>query len=454
MTMDAMRMSFALIFIVTTCGAMAKGATVGVDTNDSLLAATNGGGMACQIMSREMEIAWWIRKTRETNDASVAFDSIIRLGYLHRADWDGANEYLKEACRDIRTAEGDQAVELQKRKIRCMQMAYDHIARNINGSKLATELRGARVVRASEEGVILHYASQEADKRVAWATIYKDCYKEYIGWVGQFLAHRNKRRMPLYKWAETMSGAILTMKHLSVDDAYVTEHIERWIEEVVNEFPDYQRYINAMITDHGLYIHASNPHERMFANAWRESGGDIGSAVLFLCEQALTKDTRLADDMIRCLGVYGTPAQLPFLYSMTTNVQHGASAVGSIMRLEGLTSNLVNFAGAYLSMTNASLKLQADVCKSLLSAAANTNMVSSARQCARDMVYRYALRANGSVMYIDYVFTTGDSSYRFSKRRLAVMRSVSALGVHPSSASYVTNAINELVAYPEANLPE
>ena len=212
--------------------------------------------------------------------------------------------------------------------------------------------------------------------------------------------------------------------------------------------------VKRMLVASNCYIDNPNAAEQMFQNAWRRCCGDTNRFARLLCEVARTNNVDIAENMISSLGWYGTPAQLPFLYSMTTNVQHGASAVESIMRLEGLTSNLVNFAGAYLSMTNASLKLQADVCKSLLSAAANTNMVSSARQCARDMVYRYALRANGSVMYIDYVFTTGDSSYRFSKRRLAVMRSVSALGVHPSSASYVTNAINELVAYPEANLPE
>ena len=47
-----------------------------------------------------------------------------------------------------------------------------------------------------------------------------------------------------------------------------------------------------------------------------------------------------------------------------------------------------------------------------------------------------------------------DPSYRFSKRRLNVMRSAQNRCWNAMLTNYVTNAINELVAYPEANLPD
>ena len=47
-----------------------------------------------------------------------------------------------------------------------------------------------------------------------------------------------------------------------------------------------------------------------------------------------------------------------------------------------------------------------------------------------------------------------DESYRMSRRRLAVLRSVRDLEINSYQLNYVTNAINELVAYPEADLPE
>ena len=212
--------------------------------------------------------------------------------------------------------------------------------------------------------------------------------------------------------------------------------------------------IKVAIIRSGQFVDNSDLASRTFDRAEACCEGDTNRFARILFELAQTNNVRIADRMIRCLGWYGTPAQLPFLYSMATNVQHGSEAVKSILRLEGVTSNSLNLAGTYLSMTNADLVSRAKVCEAMLLSAANINLPNSVRQSAKNMVYEYTMQANGSVMYMDYVLTNGDPSYRFSKRRLAVMRSVSALGVHPSSASYVTNAINELVAYPEANLPE
>ena len=57
-------------------------------------------------------------------------------------------------------------------------------------------------------------------------------------------------------------------------------------------------------------------------------------------------------------------------------------------------------------------------------------------------------------MDVDAVFIETDSTYRNSKLRLAVLRSAYGLGVSQYQIAYVTNAINELVAYPETDLPE
>ena len=73
---------------------------------------------------------------------------------------------------------------------------------------------------------------------------------------------------------------------------------------------------------------------------------------------------------------------------------------------------------------------------------------------ARNCALRYARSANRYVMDVDAVFIETDSTYRNSKRRLAVLRSAYGLGVSHYQIAYVTNAINELVAYPEADLPE
>ena len=213
-------------------------------------------------------------------------------------------------------------------------------------------------------------------------------------------------------------------------------------------------WIKDMVIVSGQFIHGGEPARRMFENAKSQCEGDTNRFARLLCELAQTNDVRIADRMIRCLGRHGTTAQLPFLYSMATNEQHGVSAVKSILRLEGVTSNSVAVAGAYLSMTNVDFEYRADACKALLRAAVPSCVTTGICQMARECALRYARSANRYVMDVDAVFIETDSTYRNSKRRLAVLRSAYELGVSQYQIAYVTNAINELVAYPEADLPE
>ena len=213
-------------------------------------------------------------------------------------------------------------------------------------------------------------------------------------------------------------------------------------------------WIKDMVIVSGQFIHGGEPARRMFENAKSQCEGDTNRFARLLCELAQTNDVRIADRMIRCLGRHGTTSQLPFLYSMATNEQHGATAVKSILRLEGVTSNSVDVTGMYLSMTNVDFEYRADACKALLRAAAPSCVTTGICQMARNCALRYARSANRYVMDVDAVFIETDSTYRNSKRRLAVLRSAYELGVSRYQIAYVTNAINELVAYPEADLPE
>ena len=212
--------------------------------------------------------------------------------------------------------------------------------------------------------------------------------------------------------------------------------------------------IKRMLAGSNGYIDNPDAAERMFQNARRRCGGDTNRFARLLCEVARTNDAWIAADMIGSLGVYGTSAELPFLYSMATNAQHGATAVRAILRLEGVTSNSVAVAGTYLSMTNVDFEYRAEACQELLRAAARPLVSQAMCHHARDCALRYARFANRYVSGVDAAFVETDSTYLYSKRRLGVMRSVFNLGVSQFQIAYVTNAINELVAYPEAELPE
>ena len=121
-------------------------------------------------------------------------------------------------------------------------------------------------------------------------------------------------------------------------------------------------WIKDMVIVSGQFIHGGEPARRMFENAKSQCEGDTNRFARLLCELAQTNDVRIADRMIRCLGKHGTTSQLPFLYSMATNEQHGVSAVKSILRLEGVTSNSVDVTGMYLSMTNIIQRDRSEIC--------------------------------------------------------------------------------------------
>ena len=212
--------------------------------------------------------------------------------------------------------------------------------------------------------------------------------------------------------------------------------------------------IKRMIVRSNFYIDNPDASYRMFMNARRRCGTDTNRFARLLAEVAQTNNNWVAQDAISSLGVYGTSAQLPFLYSMATNEQHGATAVKSILRLEGVTSNSVDVTGMYLSMTNIIQRDRSEICSFFFNAVKTSDVSAALKERGECVALRYAGTANLYFRRMDEAMISTEPAYRLSKRRLAVLRSAYGLGVSQYQIAYVTNAINELVAYPETDLPE
>ena len=212
--------------------------------------------------------------------------------------------------------------------------------------------------------------------------------------------------------------------------------------------------IKRLIVGSNFYIDNPDASYRMFMNARRRCGTDTNRFARLLAEVAQTNNNWVAQDAISSLGVYGTSAQLPFLYSMATNEQHGATAVKSILRLEGVTSNSVDVTGMYLSMTNIIQRDRSEICSFFFNAVKTSDVSAALKERGECVALRYAGTANLYFRRMDEAMISTEPAYRLSKRRLAVLRSAYELGVSQYQIAYVTNAINELVAYPEADLPE
>ena len=154
------------------------------------------------------------------------------------------------------------------------------------------------------------------------------------------------------------------------------------------------------------------------------------------------------------IAKYGTTNSLPFLYSCATNPVCGDCAIRSIIAIEGVTSNSMAVVAAFNSSTNTAPRKKIQV----LEAFVDSGGRADASVFERDLSLCYALSFASSydkyTEWMDSVICRNDQSYRNSKRRLAVLRSEFAAGLDHWEIGFVTNAINELVAYPEADLPD
>ena len=213
--------------------------------------------------------------------------------------------------------------------------------------------------------------------------------------------------------------------------------------------------IKRMIVDSESYIDNSRASERMYNNARMRCAGDTNRFARLLYELAQTNNVYLSDRMISMLGFDGTSAQLPFLYSMATNEQHGVSAVKSILQLEGVTSNSLEVADRCLSMTNVQARMEREnLCLFMLDGFANAHSNSGVRNDVERCVLCFARRSGLYNEHFDGCLSVRIPGYQFSKRRLNVLRDAERNMIIRFNKAFITNAINELVSYPEADLPE
>ena len=177
--------------------------------------------------------------------------------------------------------------------------------------------------------------------------------------------------------------------------------------------------------------------------------------VLSELAQENTNQTRR---VIRMLGLYKTNQSLPFLYSYATNAQYGADALKSVFAIEGVTSNSVAVMQGYLSLTNTLTNGQSHdrsmLCQDLLNKVFSSAELDQFRPSCLSMMIDFAQYRNSGHVSLDGSIQAVDPSYHASKRRLAVLRAAQSRCGNSFQLDYVTNAINELVAYPEANLPD
>ena len=246
---------------------------------------------------------------------------------------------------------------------------------------------------------------------------------------------------------------------------------------VTAQVPEYSDdEVKAQFVEAGMFCHAEFIR-RGNRRAFEMAGCDTNRYARILRELAV-ENTNETKRVIANLSKYKTSQSLPFLYSYSTNAVYGARALKSIFAIEGVTSNSIAVAQNYFSITNFfPLDCAGDrskLCQSLLEKVCSEPALSDYRAIVFDMALYYNRFVNvTSPNCVDVGLCEVDPSYKYTKRRLAALRAYEAsvseyfnslpdtaesyqrrILVFSYQTNYLANAISELVAYPEANLPD
>ena len=200
-----------------------------------------------------------------------------------------------------------------------------------------------------------------------------------------------------------------------------------------------------------------NPHAAVseIRYAIQVAGGNT-NRVVSLMKQMIVEGTE--DDVtsfyILEIGKYGTSSDLPFLYQRVASSNLCEHATAAVLSIEGLTTNSLTQItsllpegrwGAWPSMCSRGR---------LLMAARKLPVGSPLRALTVSNAVQHAFHETAYPSSFDKSLRLTDPTYAISKRRLAALRSVQSLGVGAFQTNFVAQAIRELEAYPEANLPE
>jgi hypothetical protein len=193
--------------------------------------------------------------------------------------------------------------------------------------------------------------------------------------------------------------------------------------------------------------------KNLFTSAFRAAETNRVRFARLLCELAYERAGD-ATWLLQRVGEYGAETNLPFLFSCATNPAIGRAAIGSALRIGGLTSNAFEAVGMYLCNTNVAIHLREDLCVDMIRVRNDSTIEPSLDSNVVDCAYRFFQQDPFYDEWYDRRVQKLLPDYEFSKRRLSVLRSVQSLGLNQYNEHFVTNAINKLVAYPEANLPD
>ena len=156
--------------------------------------------------------------------------------------------------------------------------------------------------------------------------------------------------------------------------------------------------------------------------------------------------------LLSILQRYGNKSALPIFYKHLSDSNCLYYAAWGVLAHEGLTSNSVMKISEQIQRfkDTQSAYNAFGVMMNYASKEKDLNI----RRLAVNEGIAYATKNQDCTEIVDKLLMEADETYRLSKRRLNVLRSVKAIGLTKWNKEFVEKVIKELEAFPEEKLPE
>lgn len=198
------------------------------------------------------------RKALVENESKAAqdkFEMISAQGCLRQQDWKTALRLLTNLKSELKTAEGQLAVDLQIRKVNSMAKFYEVLIRNLPGGKGSAaytfrkaKLRGAKVTSVNDKE--FHLEGGKKKVRITWQRFQRDHYANLLEIINHFIFN-GRRNVGLSQRdvADALTGGALVLQLVCGEESTALERAETLAKASVKEFPEYLKTAQSIFPD-------------------------------------------------------------------------------------------------------------------------------------------------------------------------------------------------------------
>ena len=432
-------------------------------------------GQACY---RETEIGAFARKTRERIEvarARVEFEKLAEEGVFSNFEWSVAVRRLEDLSSHLVTMEGHLSAEGRIGRVKRMKTLHDILIANVTGYVF----KGLKVVGADEHCITCVRCDlpDEAPVSITWKRFLLDYTSDFDGLVERLVVKgRQRTGLKFREWIYAMTGAVVLYCKTFSDSEWAKNRVVQLLTTVRYEWPDaeeqdpesfrLERFVDSdgvltedyairlKLVEAGCAVGNEGTLSRRYQFAIDAAGGETAKVESIARELARTNVAQIASCMVWVLGSCGSERQVPYLYSCVTNPPVATAAIESVFKRQGIISDTVTALGRYMGAECVDANDKTEVLRNAIARFKAQQASAALSNEFANCLLNSALSNNVNAVTFDENLMQFDPSYAMSARRLRVLRSVQSLGLNATQSAYVTNAINELVAYPEADLPE